>query len=535
MKFIIRKLRMDKFTDRLSLGTFSFFFIVKFLQFLQRLGFTAREDGWRRVTQSYLRTEHSKFALAVFRLNFWSDLKTENDKTLGSAKKHLIERLTQFLGQHPVTHWQLQWNRFSVKRREKKCIDIVHADFDENGNLESIEPYLDSNENGKNADDIDPELRTVLIRGIINSYNKTKDLDDKTRPRILKRELHRWFLKQPQLTANGTKDQAEHFIERVLSAALIHFEKLPLGISAIDERRLRPPCFIKCKHPGFGPLNILCRFTDDLNEVDLWVQFSHIPTDGVPVQEVLEELKREWGKCDDLKFPSPDYNRRIIPELCSAKSSKNEIYHINQFVDFQPLRRLRKELNKRYARQIKEKITIVALFVWKLAQSDVFKNVKFAVPVDLCATTPRERTLGFVFIRPGVYFDKDMPDKGFLKFHQEFDRQLQATRERRSESYRLLESYALTPPLMYSATLKLLPFAVREFVGTMGVTIIKGADLFIAPFNDVHTDGFVAIGNFLIPAADGSKVCNVSIKGPKDKVVDYLRAIEEAVNSEAQI
>lgn len=273
----------------------------------------------------------------------------------------------------------------------------------------------------------------------------------------------------------------------------------------------------------------MCRFSDGYDEAELWFQINHVPIDGVPMQEVLQDLKEQWGIRGNLKFPPLSYNRKIVPELCSTKDSKSGIYHVSQFMDFQPFLKVRKELNERYANQIEGNITVVSMLAWGLAHHHAFDNVKFVIPIDLPACTGQERTLGFIFIRPSFYFDKDNPEEGFLKFQREFNRRFQATKERRSESYELLEVFALTPPLMYSTTLKLMPSALAEFTGTVGITIIKDADFFVAPLSDTHTDGFLAFGNFLVPIEGGGMAGAVSIKGPKGKVEDYLVAINEAV------
>ncbi len=523
---------MNKYTDRVNFGTAIFFLIVKFLQFLLKLGFKPNGDGWRRVTESYLRTEHSKFALAAFKLNFWSDLDVEGSKTLDSARKHLIERLAQFLKLHPATHWKLQWNRFSTKRQKKEFIDIVHAFFDENGNLKDLKTYFDQGEDIGSLGDAQPDAKATLIKIIIENYNNTKDLGDKKRPKILQRRINVCLSRKPQLKDKGW---AEVFIERVLSATFISFETLPSVDVGANRKRFQTPRFIKRKHPGFGFLNIICRFTEDFNEADLWFQFSHIPADGVPMQEILNDLKQQWGQRGFFKFPAPDYRENLRPELCSTKDSNGTAYHVSEFVDFQPLRKLRWKLNAQYSSQLKGSITIVALFIWKLAQHEVFKDIKFAVPIDLYSSQGQERTLGFVFIRPSVYFNDTKPDKGFLGFQEEFDLQLQTVRERRSLSYGLLESYTLTHPIMYSATSKFMLSAVGHFVGTLGVTIIKNADFFMGPLSDIHIGGFIAIGNFLVSTEDDRNICNVSIKGPKDKIADYLEIIKKIASSEGEI
>jgi len=532
VKFFMQKLKMHKYTDRLSLGTFIFFSIVSFLQFLEKIGVKSSQDGWRKVTQSYLRTEHSKFILTAFRLDFQSDLSMKVNMTLDSAKAHLIARLSHFIRQQPTLHWQLQWHRFYAKQYKKSAIDIAHVTFEKNGALKAIDPHLDNQIN--DIDTLSEESKNHIIKDIVKAYNKTRNLNDRKRPLILKKILKQRLSKQFRSASTDIRLQAKNFVDRILSATFIHFEKLPHSNSDfdIDNKRIQTPCFIKAKHAGFGLLNILCRFTHDFKEADLWIQYSHIPIDGVPMQEVLGDLKKKWGKFGIFKLPSSSCKKKTIPELCSTKSEKKSVYSVNQVINFNPFLKLRKRLNKYYTGQGKGNVTVAALLMWRLSQYTAFENIKFAIPVDVRSSAHRERTLGFVFIRPSVYFDRYKPDKGFYGFQQEFNRQLKATRKRRSESYKLLESYTLFPPAIYSATLKLLPSAVGEFVGTVGITIIKKADLFIGPSNDIHIDGFIAINNLFTPTQEGDKVCDVSIKAPKDKITDYLDAITQAVSLE---
>jgi len=75
---------------------------------------------------------------------------------------------------------------------------------------------------------------------------------------------------------------------------------------------------------------------------------------------------------------------------------------------------------------------------------------------------------------------------------------------------------------------------MQEFFGTVGLTIIKRADFFIAPCSDIHTEGFIALSNFSIPSEDGRKISAVSIKGPKEKIVKYIEVINDIVNRAVQ-
>ncbi len=205
-----------------------------------------------------------------------------------------------------------------------------------------------------------------------------------------------------------------------------------------------------------------------------------------------------------------------------------------QFLNFQPFLKIRNQLNKRFGGRAKQIISSAALLIWKLAQYREFEDIKFTVPIDLRASGERERTLGFIFIRPCIYFDKHKPDRGFFAFQQEFNRQLFATRKRHGESYALLESFGVAPPWIYAMTSKYLSRTLGEFGGTLGITIIKKADFFVAPASDIHTHGFIAFSNFSLPSVDGGEVCVVSMKGPREKIQRYMAVLRDIMHRAIQ-
>ena len=531
---MMQSLKMDKFTDKFNLGTIGFFGIVKALGLLRKVGIAKKTDGWRKVTRCYLRTEHSKFALAVFGLDFWSDKKENYEKTFVSSKNHCLQRLAMFLKNHSIFYSKLEWNSFSAKTGKKGFFDIVAADFDEDGCLQGLEPFWDSEEDREKFKTIPSDVKELLIKGFIQIYNNTKDLDDKKRPLVLEREWKRWLAEQSSSIPPAWRKQIGNYAKRILSAVFIRFELLSSDSSKGKENRFQAPLFIKCKHPGYGVLNLVCRFTKNLTEADLWFQFSHIPLDGVPAQEILNELKYEWGTQKNMLFPSVSVQPKMVPEICSSADDNEGVFHACQFLDFQPFLEVRKQLNKRFSGRARQVVSSAALLIWKLAQYKEFEDVKFSVPVDLRRTAKRERTLGFIFIRPNTYFNRHKPDRGFFAFQQEFNRQLFATRKRHSESYKILESYAVAPPLLFAMTSKFLADPLKDFVGTLGVTIIKKADFFIAPASDVHTDGFIAFSNFELPSEDGKKVCAVSIKGSKKRVQKYINILHDIMHKAIQ-
>ena len=170
---------------------------------------------------------------------------------------------------------------------------------------------------------------------------------------------------------------------------------------------------------------------------------------------------------------------------------------------------------------------MVALLVWKLSQYPEFQDVKFAVPVDVCATGSQARTLGFVFIRPSIYYDPRSADRGLRAFQQAFEGQVVSARKRCGASWKILDAYAAASPGLYALTTRFLLSSLQAFTGAVGVTVIKTADFFTAPSNDGHTSGFIACSNFLLSGEEGSKVCGVSIKGPKEKVTKYMNVLRD--------
>jgi hypothetical protein len=67
---------------------------------------------------------------------------------------------------------------------------------------------------------------------------------------------------------------------------------------------------------------------------------------------------------------------------------------------------------------------------------------------------------------------------------------------------------------------------VAEFTGTVGLTMIKDADMFITPLSDIQSDGFFAIGNLLVDTEDEEKAGCVSIRATKEKIERYMEAVE---------
>ena len=285
-----QKLKMRTLIDRWSLGSIFLILIIKMLQGLKKLGFKAEENGWRRVTGTFLRNEQSKFMLASFRLDYTKGVaKPEN---IDEAKSIIIEKLSTFLRKTPATHWSLSWSLFKTKRIQLFFTDIVEAEFEGNGRLKKLTPHFDMTRPSFSmlTDAIIQEALNNLI--VFFNYNQSKKTSDHLKAWFVLKKLLHWSAKTTEISHSG-KQQLQNLVRRVLNASLIHFDTLKSsGNDILSMERLRIPNTRLCKHPGFGLLNIKCRFIGDLSECDMWVQYHHVPVDGLPSGDYAAAQKR---------------------------------------------------------------------------------------------------------------------------------------------------------------------------------------------------------------------------------------------------
>jgi len=504
------------------LRRFSFAHLIEKLKGLRLL---PKEDGWRTVTQAYLRREHTKFVLAAFRLDLWSDVPFQRGRDFFAAKKHIHERLVLFFKHHPLTYGQLLWGKFSTRGKKKSPQDIVCADFNDDGTLKNIRPCLD--ESRGRFECIQGESAKRLDDLMIDIYNRLLSIKDDQRPRRLKRELKKEILTRTSKSKKETQESLA-YLERILNSTFVHFEILPPRGACLGLHRFQYPDFLRRKHPGFGVMNILCRLTADLSEADLWFQISHVAIDGVPMQDILNSLKAEWKTCGDLVFPSTAHHpAEVIPAQCTTESGENARYYADQIIDFRPLLKARDELNQYYAGQLQAPITVISMLGWGLAHCTIFSGRKFLFPVDLPSTRKGDRTLGFVSIRPARYIHNPRYKDPFLVYQQDFHRKLSRAGARINGIYKLFEMSALLPPVVYWFVQKFMKKIYATVMGSVVITMIKDADFFMSPFSDMMLDGFIAFGNYSIPTEDQEIAGLVSAKSTRDKVTQYLAAVAQ--------
>eukprot|EP00831_Metopus_contortus_P002639 TRINITY_DN10971_c0_g1_i2.p2 TRINITY_DN10971_c0_g1~~TRINITY_DN10971_c0_g1_i2.p2 ORF type:complete len:163 (+),score=10.15 TRINITY_DN10971_c0_g1_i2:135-623(+) len=80
----------------------------------------------------------------------------------------------------------------------------------------------------------------------------------------------------------------------------------------------------------------------------------------------------------------------------------------------------------------------------------------------------------------------------------------------------LLTTFLLFPFLLIS------PFSFSS----VGVTIIKNAEMFVSPLTEIQLNGFMAIGNLKMQTEDGKTLGAVSICGSRVHIKEYIKAVD---------
>ncbi|MDD5727704.1 MAG: alpha/beta hydrolase, partial [Victivallales bacterium] len=293
------KLRMRRLVDYWYPGTVTLIIFIKCLQLLKKIGFKAEENGWRKASGIFMRREHTKFILATFRLNYFNKTKLPTD--IGVAKDVLIRRLAEYLRKTPACHWTSEAGLFMNRRKQVFFTDITEVQFSDDGRILELIPHFDSTR--PTFAMLTPEIMRKTIKQLIFYCNKTCELRDPQRARKVAKKMSLWIMFQYNLSRTG-QHELRLFVNRIMNGTFIQFDTLTENPEYFLQERLATPNTRYRRHPGFGLLNIFCRFTANLAEADLWFQYHHVPVDGMPMQEMLEELKKEWGSCGQIKYPA---------------------------------------------------------------------------------------------------------------------------------------------------------------------------------------------------------------------------------------
>ena len=524
-----RKLKLRRLLDRWPFSAIVLFCIIKVLQVVKKTGLKVEESGWRKFAGVFLRKEHGKFMLAAFKLKNY-DWKIR-PKNYDAAKEYFINRLADFLRKKTSCHWCFEYGVFRAKRKRLYFTDITEAVFNEKSELENLIPHFDSTR--PTFTKLSEEVMEKTLHKIVKTFNSNEErkISDHKRAKIISKKLRRWAWRATGLSYTGRRELF-HFIDRILASSFIQFEVLPKEKELLTEARLATPNMRKRRHPGYGLLNIVCRFTPNYKEVDMWVQYHHVPVDGMPMEEQLEELKVEWGTTGTIKFPKLN---NVKPEI---KYFGDKIYRGRLFLSFEKLLKVRKYVNTHYSEEMGGPATVSGMVIWGLAQRKMFRETKYVVTTDVEIESDilQDRNIGLIFIRPGDFINEHEKFNGFINFQKEFNQRIYSTKYGKSETNELLEIYAMVHPALIIAMNFFLRGAMKEIIGTAGLTVLKKTEVFISPLTDIQVNGFVSIGNLKVETEEGQSTAGaVSFCARKKQVREYIKGFNNLTKNYDEI
>lgn len=508
-----RKMRLSRLFDLWHPGTLFLIVILKILSFFRWLGIHVEQHSWRKISHFFLQREYSKFAIGQFRL------KLEPAGDIASLKYSLETKLRQFLMAYPELHNTEQQRFFARRSHYRQFCDLMVAQTSPDGSITDIVPHFDPRRPhpGKFAPDV--------IRTIIEVHNEKRHFSDIRRPREIRREcrkrLHRMTAFHPR-----QKLLILSIFDRVMSATFLFYDSMIPPEGGKEERhRFDTPNLTVLRHPGWGQTNIICRLSPTLREADLWWQFNHAMADGAPMQEILGKLKKEWGSAGPLVFPAL-HGPVTEPEIMVCG---NGLFRAQFFADFTPLLRLRSSLNRMCAQQMNGKASFAALLMWGMARHPYFHDRKILLPVD-CHTADGKRDLGLLVTRPDRFDRGVSPLNDFCLFQSFVNRHLEEIRSGQAETSEMLSLFGMLHPFFYQMTLKHYPYALQEMLGTVGISIISGAEVFVSPQTDIQINGFLALGSALIETRDNRRAGSVSISGTREQIRMYHEALSNLIH-----
>ena len=288
--------------------------------------------------------------------------------------------------------------------------------------------------------------------------------------------------------------------------------------------RFVPPDLCSTDHAGGELLNFVCRILPDDLTADVWMQVHHAAADGAAMQEMLTRLGRALGKRGTTMFPTPQQWRMHATPRPWHLDGDRPIEHVLDFLDFAPLLEWRRQANERGAARGVAPATVGAALVWQLSRHPSFRGTKFAVTVDVPATPGELRCVDLVVTRPAAFGEE------FDAYVDDFNAQVEACRARTSATRRVMQTMALLSPRRAMSLLRLNAERTRDTFGTVGLSLLRETEVFLAPMSDPgYDDGFLALGRMGLPCGEGRTVGAASIKGDAGKPGQLLAALRDTL------
>jgi hypothetical protein len=464
-------------------------------------------EGWRRTVGVLLRSESTRFALSTFGLRL-------PDAAVGDdVERRAADELQKYLARQPDAYFALEWLDAITVRRRRSTVDVALLRFSAAGDLEGLTPCLADGTTGSPAVS---DQRARVHDALVAAYNSTRQLPEVQRPRALKRAVETSI-------AADMKDYAD----RLLTACCLSFESVDLSDPV---RRFRPPEFHLRRTLGFGFLSIVMRLAPTAPSVDVWMSAHHVGLDGVPLQELVTGLEQAWGRSEPVQFPAPDRDRPFMDARSCSVPGERKVEEMLTFVDFSPVVALRERLNARHAAAVGAPMTFGTVLAWLFSLEPEFARLRIASTVDVASSGGYERDVDVVPLRPADFAAGGDLWNGIVPFATEFNRLIALSRSRTSPLRRNMQTAGLLPPHVHSEALYSNPAALDDTFGSLCITIIRDASVFVAPMTDLGLGhGFFAIGSTSLPSPDGGRVTAVSIKGEAGSVTRNYAVLQRII------
>jgi hypothetical protein len=156
--------------------------------------------------------------------------------------------------------------------------------------------------------------------------------------------------------------------------------------------------------------------------------------------------------------------------------------------------------------------------------------VRIASTVDVAASQGYERDVDVVSLRAADFATGEGPWGGFVEYAREFNRHIAAARARTSPVRVGMQTAGLIPAWAHAAVVRANPASLDDAFGTLCVTIVREARVFLAPMTDLGlSHGFFAIGSAALPARNGTPVTAVSVKGDAGRIAGYPAILQRVI------
>jgi len=469
---------------------------------------TGREpDCWRRTLGLGLRSDATKFGLCALGLRIGGQSGEQRD--LKAIETQVSQRLAEFLFHDPEVRWALRHRRHHVERVARSSLDLAVGRFDAQGGLWEIEPIL----NPLRPPPLDACDRIAVHAAMCAAHGRSRAWPESQRPTAL---IHSALVRD--LIGNIDLRIAGDYMFRLAEASFLSIEPMP-------PERWRPPDFRRRRPLGCGMLNLVARLAPDGRQLDLWADIHHAAADGAPMQEMLGRLRKTWGEGEGAYFPPDDRGREPLVSPQQPCEKDRPITRVLDFINFKPLIRWRAAASN----GLGQSVPLACALIWHLARQPEFKGRKISTAVDVPASGRRARAVDLVAICPEEYFARG---DDFAVFAKDYLALLVAARVRKTSSFAAMRGIAFLPAWLAARLLTVNTDLTRKTFGTVGLTMLKDAQVFTAPMADVGwDDGFLAIGSMSLSDGQGGTVAAVTAKGDAEQIRWYPAAIRRAVAS----